>query len=162
MEGERVRETTYTHILSLSLSLTLTHTLTHSRACAHAAALSLAGNNPTLTWGLSCTGSTELLPCTSVSSKCGSCRRVVCVSVRVCACVRLFLPENAEALSLAEGDPRGPGGSPGSPHSGKQAHSLPACTRRGLVPDLAPVAWFGLLEPCGPGQLEPLGVLTCR
>lgn len=160
---ESKRNHIHTHTLSLlSLSLTRTHTLTHTQACAHAAALSLAGNNPTLTWGLSCTGGMELLPCTSVSSKCRSCHRVVCVSVGVCACVRLFLPENAEAFSPAEGDPRGPGGSPGSPHPGKQAHSLPACTRRGLVPDLASVAWFGLLEPCSPGQLEPLGVLICQ
>lgn len=162
-DGRREKPHTYTHTHSpSSLSPSHTHTLTHTRARAHAAALSLAGNNPTLTWGLSCTGGMELLPCTSVSSKCRSCRRVVCVSVGVCACVRLFLPENAEAFSPAGGDPRGPGGSPGSPHPGKQAHSLPACTRRGLVLDLASVAWFGLLEPCSPGQLEPLGVLICH
>lgn len=96
----------HTHTLSL-FPHTFHHTLTHSRACAlMQPPWSLAGNNPTLTRGLSCTGGTELLPCTSVSSKCGSCRRgcvCECESVRMCAF--LFLPENAEALSLAEGDP---------------------------------------------------------
>ena len=139
MEGERAREAT------------------HTRACAHAAALSLAGNNPTPTQGLSCTGGgAELLPCTSVSSKCRSCHRVVCVSVRVCACAcacssqRMLRPSElprARRLSR-KSTPREAGPLP------------PGLQGRGPAPDLASVARFGLLQPRSPGQSEQLGVLT--
>lgn len=56
---ESKRNHMHTHTLSLFPSHSLTHSHTAGPAPSHAAALSLAGNNPTLTWGPSCTGGTE-------------------------------------------------------------------------------------------------------
>lgn len=164
MEGERSQEKP--HTLSHSHTPFSSHTRSHTRTpgCAltqpPSAALEII---PLSTRGLSCTGGAELLPCTSVSSECRGCHRVVCVSVR--ACVRACSSRRSLRSLRGRRSPRGPGGSPGSPPP-PEAGAPPSCPAQGEARgcpalgaspvDVASVAWLGHLQPCGPGQLEQM------